>query len=846
MQKKSIFIKTFLWLVFLLAISTAQTKAAAPILLTSTPADNAIGVSTTIGITLIFDQPVFMGVGSYQVNCTGPGMCLSNMSFCSNFSGSGTTTLTLAETYTANKNYNLQFDTTCFRNAAMQYWAGINNTTDLNFSTGAAPGACTFTNPCFSPLDNATNVPVASNLTVTFDVPWDYADSYRDFEVRRVSDDSLVFSYPFNSPEITGAGTTVFTVNPATDLPSETALYVNFDAIKKQIGVGQYEIPNFDKTTWNFNTADITPPNCTVTLSPLDNATGVALNANLVMTCSENVQIGTGNIVITHTGVGTFESIPITDPRVSIVGNTITINPTGTFASLTNYHVTIAAGVIEDTSGNDFAGISGNTTWNFITSGNSPGWYSGNWGRRIKITVDSTQVGIDLNNFPVYVDLSDLAPSFFANTQTDGADIRVTLNDGLTAVPHELVNINTGASTGELYFRATNLSSTVDNDFYIYYDNPNARMINGADELGFQRVWSNNYVAVYHMQQLPGNSNAKLWDSTTNRNHGIPNGGMINANLVTGKTGGALDFDGSDDHLQISDSASLNSASGTGQPRSVSYWLNTLEAGNTVIMEKGSNSNFTQKTNTGAVIAGTNTTLINYANSSTSINDGSWHFVTHSYTGTANNLYVDSAGTPEDTSVETAAAANTNPLTIGASIGGTNAYDGLLDEIRISNVERSPEWIHAEYVNINTPGTFYSVAAEELVTDTSDPKITILYSANKSVQHPTSHNLKIFFSEVVNTNTGFITIRSFDDSVFEALDVTDGARVAGSGSSEITLIPTTNFEEGTKYYVLIDPTAIEDASSNAFSGIFDKETWTFTTQGRNSIKKQQLFILDGN
>ena len=88
--------------------------------------------------------------------------------------------------------------------------------------------------------------------------------------------------------------------------------------------------------------------------------------------------------------------------------------------------------------------------------------------------------------------------------------------------------------------------------------------------------------------------------------------------------------------------------------------------------------------------------------------------------------------------------------------------------------------------------------------------------------------------------------RSFDDSVFEALDVTNGARVAGSGTSEITLIPTTNFEEGTKYYVLIDPTAIEDASSNSFSGIFDKETWTFTTQGRNSIKKQQLFILDGN
>ena len=754
-----------------------------------------------------------------------------------------TITINPTGTFASLTNYHVTIAAGVIEDTSGNDFAGILNATDWNFTTldNVAPNIT-----AFNPADNAIGVAIGANLVITFNEPVDVETG--NIIIRRISDNIAVHTIDVTSGLVTGTGTNTITINPPTDLDSLTAYYVEIDGTAFDDTSGNSFAGISGNIIWNFTTADAGAPTISI-LSPADDSTGVSVGANLIITFSEPVDVETGNIIIRRISDNVaVHTIDVTSGLVTGTGtNTITINPPTDLASLTAYYVEIDNTAFDDPASNSFTGISGNSTWNFITSGNSAGWYSSNWSRRIKITVNSTQVGSDLNNFPVYVDLSDLAPSFFANTQTDGSDIRVTLNDGLTAVPHELVNINTGGSTGELYFRATNLSSTVDNDFYIYYDNPNARMINGADELGFQKVWSNNYVAVYHMQQLPGNSNAKLWDSTANRNHGIPNGGMINANLVTGNTGGALDFDGSDDYLQIIDSASLNSASGTGQPRSVSYWLNTLETGNTVIMEKGSNSSFTQKTDTGAVIAGTNTTQTDYANTSVLINDGSWHFITHSYTGTANNVYVDGGGVPQGTSLEIAPAANTNPLTIGASVGGANAYDGLLDEIRISNVERSPEWIDAEYVNINTPGTFYSVAAEELVTDTSDPKITSLYSANKSVQHPISHNLKIFFSEVVNTNTGFMTIhRSFDDSVFEALDVTNGARVVGSGTSEITLIPTTNFEEGTKYYVLIDPTAIEDASSNAFSGIFDKETWTFTTQGRNSIKKQQLFILDGN
>ena len=46
----------------------------------------------------------------------------------------------------------------------------------------------------------------------------------------------------------------------------------------------------------------------------------------------------------------------------------VTIDPVGTLESAGSYYVKITPGAIEDTSGNDFAGIADTTTWNFSTA----------------------------------------------------------------------------------------------------------------------------------------------------------------------------------------------------------------------------------------------------------------------------------------------------------------------------------------------------------------------------------------------------------------------------------------------------------------------------------------------
>ena len=113
--------------------------------------------------------------------------------------------------------------------------------------------------------------------------------------------------------------------------------------------------------------ADTIPPAIS-SISPADNATGVAVGTNLVATFSENIAIGAGNITLKNLTDGTQTIIAVTDTtQISVSGSVLTINPTADLAGGKNYAVQIATTAIKDQANNNFAGISNDTTWNFAT-----------------------------------------------------------------------------------------------------------------------------------------------------------------------------------------------------------------------------------------------------------------------------------------------------------------------------------------------------------------------------------------------------------------------------------------------------------------------------------------------
>jgi Bacterial Ig-like domain len=114
---------------------------------------------------------------------------------------------------------------------------------------------------------------------------------------------------------------------------------------------------------------EIINPSPTVTaFSPADAATGIPVSRDIVVHFSEVVQAGTGAIEI-HSGSANGALIAhydvVTSSNLSIVGNTLTINPTENLVTGTHYFVTIADGSVKDLEGNSFAGT---TTYDFTTA----------------------------------------------------------------------------------------------------------------------------------------------------------------------------------------------------------------------------------------------------------------------------------------------------------------------------------------------------------------------------------------------------------------------------------------------------------------------------------------------
>ena len=82
-----------------------------------------------------------------------------------------------------------------------------------------------------------------------------------------------------------------------------------------------------------------------------------------------------------------------------------------------------------------------------------------------------------------------------------------------------------------------------------------------------------------------------------------------------------------------------------------------------------------------------------------------------------------------------------------------------------------------------------------------------------------------FDQNVVKGSSGNITVYKYsDDSTVETI-----GSVSAPGNAFVTITLST-LDYGTRYYIFIDNTAIENGSSEAFAGISDKDTWDFTTK----------------
>ena len=123
-----------------------------------------------------------------------------------------------------------------------------------------------------------------------------------------------------------------------------------------------------------------------------------------------------------------------------------------------------------------------------------------------------------------------------------------------------------------------------------------------------------------------------------------------------------------------------------------------------------------------------------------------------------------------------------------------------------------------------------STTALSFISANNLPTLSSSTPADNATDVARDANIVLNFSESVDAESGNITIKkTSDNSIFETISVTS-SNVTGTGTTQITINPTSNFNADIEYYVLIDATAFDDVSSGSYAGISSTTALSFTTE----------------
>ncbi len=367
------------------------------------------------------------------------------------------------------------------------------------------------------------------------------------------------------------------------------------------------------------------------------------------------------------------------------------------------------------------------------------GWYmtGGTWSYRKTIVVNNVKVegASDLNNFPMLVDMTDADLALYA--QADGDDILFTSSDGTTKLDHEIELYTTATGRLTAWVRIPTLDYDNDTTIYMYYGNSGA-----TNQENVTGVWDSNYKGVWHMGESATVASDLVLDSTSNANNASSTGTSFPV-LATGKIGSGQDFDGSNDYLRVVQDDNSLDLNWTSTNYTFEGWINydNNNANYKRIMTKwdGAASGGTGWAFDGGDGPGVTAEPDIYARDGTQqaltrvdadLSLDTWYHVVAvaEGNGTLGRIYVNGTSVTlrnDSDWIDIDSTANTVHMAIGILSDdlSTSPWDGLLDELRISNTARSADWILTQYNNQSATSTFYSINGAQQESESEDIKI---------------------------------------------------------------------------------------------------------------------------
>lgn len=442
-------------------------------------------------------------------------------------------------------------------------------------------------------------------------------------------------------------------------------------------------------------------------------------------------------------------------------------------------------------------------------------WLDG-WDYCINLTMDHDVVQSDQTNFPVTA-FMNCSIMTCGGVQSAGEDIRVVnagCGDGGSVIDYEIDYWNT-TGVSPVTYNVSTLSSSSATIYSIYYGNSSV-----SDAQNPSGVWDSDFVGRYDMHS----EGTTLPDSTNNNN--LTKSYSDDPEILTGAIGMATNYDGG----SPTDGAT-NSSGGPwpAETANMTYemyvYANAISQYDRFFARAGDGTG-------GTILAVDTGGIINYIvddsggvrvkTSSYTLSATTWTYLAATRESTTYLIYGD--GVSQSTAAGADWFVNTNNATsIGAQITSHTAFDGMIDEFRVSRIARPAAWINTTYYSLTNQMITYGVEQSEpggggggdIVDITLNIPTDSSTNGSRTIQHS-------FTVDLIDSSLFGCWLRTPEGETFNTTPVNNGSatyitEVYGSDGSkswtvtcqnETTNTTATNFtftvETGTPYMIAYD------------------------------------------
>lgn len=374
LRKKLWAVEVIIFVICMLVAGASSAQDGTPPLLNNKdPFDDRINVPINETVTFGFNEPVAKGTGTIDLHdgsglvesrdVANPAVTITGASIDPNF----------LTPLAAGKDYHVLISSGAFKDLAGNSYAGLSDPTIWNFSTQPIeinPPILGFLSPTNGEVDVSVSDVASGGIYFEFDettIP-----GTGDFEIRRSSDDALIQSFALSDPDVEFEEDGVSIYNAV--VPSNIEMYVMICSTCVTDTQGN-PFPGTGPGDWSFTTGGAE----VVSLSPADDATEIAVDQWVYqVNFDEDVQLNqfhsTRLIKLRDENDTEILSIDTNTEGVTTTDNVLTIdfNSAGEqegFSLNENamYYLEIPYDIVQDLSGNPFAGFTDADAWIFFT-----------------------------------------------------------------------------------------------------------------------------------------------------------------------------------------------------------------------------------------------------------------------------------------------------------------------------------------------------------------------------------------------------------------------------------------------------------------------------------------------